>query len=398
MALVGESDGALACLPIRDREFNGGMMDSNPIPWEADPHTKVKHDLYRRYFGKWFPIMMRGWGGDLTYAEGFSGPGVYADGAPGSPIIALNSIIGDPRLRTTARKMRFLFVDHNSRCTKLLRERLALAAEPVALQDLPGHGITVDVKTGDCVPALEDLLAAHSAWGRPMLVILDTWGASVPLNLVRRVAENPNSEVLITIGPQYFSRFAGVDNIGHGDSVFGSSQWREVMNKPSGEKATWLLQHYRDIIEGVGFDHVLDFELIDTRGQSLYLVFGTTHKRGLEKMKEAMWEVDDVSGVGYRDPRDPGQQTLEIQLEPNTSPLRRLLIEYLREQPHCRASVNDLKSFALFRTVYKGSHVMPILREMVDHGDVIPDEPGHRLRYSGSVTLPADQIRGGTTP
>lgn len=367
-------------------------MDSNSIPWEADPHTKAKHELYRRYFGKWFPIMMRGWHGDVTYAEGFAGPGVYADGAPGSPVIALNSIIGDSSLRTTAHKMRLLFVDHNPTCTELLRERLTRAAQPVALKDLPQHGITVDVKTGECVPALEELLTEHHAWGRPMLIILDTWGGSVPLELVRRVAENSNSEVLITIGPQYFSRFAGVNEIRHGDAVFGSSRWREVMNKPSDEKAVWLLQHYRDIIQDVGFGHVLDFELIDTRGQSLYLVFATTHERGLEKMKEAMWEVDDVSGVGYRDPRDPGQQILQIELEPNTNPLRRLIIDHLRGLPHGRASVSDLRSFALFRTVYKAGQVMPILRDMIDRGDLVSDKPGQRFGYDGGVALPANRI------
>ncbi|OBG88664.1 three-Cys-motif partner protein TcmP [Mycolicibacterium farcinogenes] len=362
-------------------------MDSTTIPWDADPHTKTKHLLYQRYFGKWFPIMMRGWGGDLTYAEGFSGPGVYADGAAGSPVIALNSIIGDPGLRTSAHKMRLLFVDHNPRCTALLHERLSVAAQPVSLDDLPQHGITVDIRTGECVPTLEQLLTEHNAWGRPMLVVLDTWGGSVPLELVRRVANNVNSEVLITIGPQYFSRFARVDEISHGDAVFGSSTWREVMNKPPGEKSKWLLQHYRDIIQGIGFDHVLDFELIDTRGQSLYLVFATTHERGLEKMKEAMWEVDDISGVGYRDPRDPGQQTLEIEFEPNTNPLRRLIVDHLKQQPNHQASVSALRSFALFRTVYKASHVMPILRDMVDNGELVSDTPGRRLGYDGYVRL-----------
>ena len=50
---------------------------------------------------------------------------------------------------------------------------------------------------------------------------------------------------------------------------------------------------YRQTVVASGFSHVLDFESIDARGQLLYLVFGTTHQRGLEKMKEVMWEVDE---------------------------------------------------------------------------------------------------------
>lgn len=361
-------------------------MSSFPVPWEAAPHTKIKHALYRQYFGKWFPIMVHSFGGNLTYAEGFSGPGIYVDGAPGSPVIALNTIVGNQQLRTRAHKLRLLFVDEDARCTALLRERLTVAAEPVALDDLPKHGITVDIRTGSCVPTLENLLAEHQAWGRPMLVVLDTWGGSVPYDMVRRIAQNGHSEVLITIEPQYFSRFASVDGISYGDSVFGGPTWREVMKQAPEQKTRWLLAHYRDAIQEAGFDFVLDFELIDNRGQSLYLVFGTTHERGHEKMKEAMWEVDVVSGAGYRDPRDPDQETLAIEIEPNTRPLRRLILAHLRKHPSGEASVQELRNFALFKTFYKASHVMPILRDMIDDGELISVTSG-RLSFQGAVRL-----------
>jgi three-Cys-motif partner protein len=64
------------------------MSGKNSVPWDADPHTKTKHALYTRYLDKWMPIMVNGWGANITYAEGFAGPGVYLDGSPGSPVIA----------------------------------------------------------------------------------------------------------------------------------------------------------------------------------------------------------------------------------------------------------------------------------------------------------------------
>jgi three-Cys-motif partner protein len=91
------------------------------------------------------------------YAEGFAGPGIYTDGAPGSPVIALRTIIQNKRLRTSAHKIRLLFVDRDRRCTTLLADQLGNAASPVSLDDLPQHGITVDVRTGPCVPTLENL-------------------------------------------------------------------------------------------------------------------------------------------------------------------------------------------------------------------------------------------------
>ena len=94
------------------------------------------------------------------------------------------------------------------------------------------------------------------------------------------------------------------------------------------------MRQYRETIRKAGFTHVLDFELVDLRGASLYLVFGTTHDRGLQKMKEAMWEVDPVAGVRYRDPRDPEQQMLDIEVEPQTAALERLIALVLQPRGH----------------------------------------------------------------
>ncbi|MGW0245495.1 three-Cys-motif partner protein TcmP [Nocardia goodfellowii] len=362
------------------------MSVKNPVPWRIEPHTSAKHALYQQYFRKWFPIMAKGWGGNVTYAEGFAGPGVYLGGEPGSPVIALQTVIGDNRVSAPYRKMRMLFVDKDERCIALLRERLVAAAYPISIGDLSDNGVDLDVREGACIPTLELLLTEHKAWGRPMLVVLDTWGGAVPLELVGRIAGNPNSEVLITIQPQYFSRFAEVDSIEHGDEVFGGTGWRRVHELPADQKARWVLQHYRDAIRTAGFNYVLDFELIDKRGHSLYLVFGTGHPRGLQKMKEAMWEVDDVAGVGYRDPRDPDQQTLEIRFEPNIAPLQRLLRDELRRKGDKGAQVRDLRTFALYRTVFKESQVIPALESLMRAGSVEANEPG-RLRFTTFVRV-----------
>ncbi|HCB03181.1 MAG TPA: three-Cys-motif partner protein TcmP [Nocardioides sp.] len=367
-------------------------MSNKPrqIPWAADPHTKAKHALYDRYLSKWSPIMLRGWGANITYAEGFAGPGVYQDGAPGSPVIALRSVVGDAELRSLVARgrMRFIFIDHEPRCIEILHTEVAKAVTPVALEDLSNHGFDLTIERGDCDPALDNALTRSGAWGRPILAVLDTWGGSVPAALVAKVANNGNSEVIITMQPQYFLRFAQVEEIGHGDKVFGDQGWRRVAEQPSAEKERWLLQRYRSTIRNAGFTHVLDFELVDHTGQSLYLIFGTSHERGLQKMKEAMWEVDPVGGVGYRDPRDPGQQTLEIELEPQTAPLRRLIRAHLETQPEHSATIIALRKFALYQTIYKESQVLPVVRDMLADGEIAAPGAQNRVpSFSDTVIL-----------
>lgn len=352
-------------------------MVTNDVLWDADPHTKAKHELYSRYLSKWMPIMIQGkWGGDVTYAEGFSGPGIYLDDAPGSPIIAFRTIRDDQSLRTAQRRkskpLRMLFVEKDGARSARLFDELTQASHPIALADLPVRAnLLVDVKKGSCEPDLEKLLTQHQCWGKPILAVLDTWGSSVPIDLVRRIGQNPSSEVLITIQPQFFSRFATATDITHGDKVFGGTWWREVANQPSDRKTRWLIERYREVIREAGFTHVLDFELIDTRGASLYLIFGTSHDRGLQKMKEAMWEVDATAGSGYRDPRDPDQQTLEIEDMPQTDALRRLIQQHLQALPDRNESVLNLRRWALYETVYKESQVQPVVARMVERGELV---------------------------
>ncbi|NMF29244.1 three-Cys-motif partner protein TcmP [Cellulosimicrobium aquatile] len=353
-------------------------MVTNDVLWPAEPHTKAKHELYSHYLSKWMPIMIQGkWNGDVTYAEGFAGPGIYLnDDAPGSPIIAFRTIRDDENLRIAQRRrskpLRMLFVEKDRARSERLVAELTKASHPLPLNELPARAnLRVEVRRGSCEPDLERLLTQHQCWGKPILAVLDTWGSSVPIDLVRRIGHNPSSEVLITIQPQFFSRFANVTDITHGDKVFGGTWWREVANQPSDRKTRWLIERYREVIREAGFTHVLDFELIDTRGASLYLIFGTSHDRGLQKMKEAMWEVDSTTGSGYRDPRDPDQQTLEIEDMPQTDALRRLIRQRLQTLPEHHDTVWSLRRWAFYETVYKESQVQPVVDLMVARGQLV---------------------------
>ena len=254
------------------------MVDKDSIIWPAAPHTLAKHTVYRQYLSKWMPIMVHSWKGNVTYAEGFAGPGIYTGGEPGSPVIALQTLIHDPGLRMKARDLRFLFVEQDKNRVASLREQLAIAARPVPLEDLARYGIDLAVEAGDYDPTLLDVLSKHDAWGRPMLVVLDTFGGGVKLDIVRRIANNPSSEVIITFEPHHFVRFPTND---HGDAVFGDPEWKQVVELPSPDKAKWVVQKYRGVLHDAGFPFVLTFELVSAKGYSLFLVFGTTHVRGL---------------------------------------------------------------------------------------------------------------------
>src|SRR6266511_1485372 len=76
--------------------------------WSIPEHTRAKHIILRRYLDAWFPIMATQ-SQRLVYIDGFAGPGRYADGDDGSPIIALKAALAQPRLQAT--ELVFLFIE-----------------------------------------------------------------------------------------------------------------------------------------------------------------------------------------------------------------------------------------------------------------------------------------------
>jgi len=105
-------------------------------------------------------------------------------------------------------------------------------------------------------------------------------------------------------------------------------------------------------------------------------------------MKEAIWSVDPIRGIGHRDPRDPDQQMLEIELRPQTAPLRRLILDHLAGLPERQASLDDLRSFVLEQTIYKPMHATAVVRDLVTANDLRLETPG-RLKGSSMIHLVA---------
>lgn len=344
------------------------MPVNGEVPWDKAPHTDAKHRIYRAYLDKWYPILLSDNGyPSVTYAEGFAGPGIYKDGSTGSPVIAIQALMETPELEGTKKTTRFVFVDDDPRCVKLLGEELR---HHFPHRPRPAELMPISIAQGACSEAFEPALESVGAWHQPILAVFDSWGnAPVPYRLMRRLAQNPSSEVIVTFKPQHFIRFVSQMNESV-DEVFGHDPgWREVANLADGiTKKSFLLGRYRAMLSEAGFQFLLDFELVTTQGESLYLLFGTNHRRGLEKMKQSVWEVDKTHGIGFRDPKDDLEQALFDLTDPQLGPLERMLAIRLGNGQKVR--VESLRDFALFQTVYREQHVIPALQKLRENGRI----------------------------
>lgn len=358
-----------------------------PVPtnllWPRDPHTEAKHRVLRGYLDAWWPILLSSFP-QTTYAEGYAGPGEYACGEDGSPVVALRSLLERDDIDMARRKANIVLVeereDRLSHCLEQIQERVG---------DLPPQ-VQLHAQPGTCEERLLPALRELNAFGMPILVNLDPFGAGVPYDVVCEIAANRSSEVLISFMAQWFVRFADFEELEEGDRQFGNTDWRDVAEVPSEQKRLWLIDRYRDRLIDAGFEHTVWFELVDEGGRAFWLIFATNNPRGLEKMKESFWKVDPVRGIHFRDPRDPGQLSFDVGDDPYLIPLRNLLIPQLEGRRD--VLVDDLRDWTLEQTVFLPTHAMKVLQDLRGAGRLEVDLPGKLQRRARVMLHDAPEV------
>ena len=81
--------------------------------WKLEDHTLGKHRVLKNYMDAWLPIM-RTWNGRVLFIDAFAGPGKYADGEDGSPVIALNSLIKHSAISRMRGEINYVFIEKDA--------------------------------------------------------------------------------------------------------------------------------------------------------------------------------------------------------------------------------------------------------------------------------------------
>jgi len=333
------------------------MADRRGTRWEITPHTRAKHLILQRYLEAWLPILASQHG-RIIYVDGFAGPGRYTGGEPGSPLIALATLLDHPRFQGTThgRHVTCLFIEREADRAEALREELARFRE---LRPIPGW-VAVNVVHGEFAPTMTAVLDDLEQAGRrlaPTFCFIDPFGpAGVPLALIQRIAKNPRCECLINFAYDAVWRFKEHPNpeiLAHPDALFGTEEWQRALTLPDPEQQReFIINLYRQQLQHVaGFDHVRTFEMINEGNRTAYfLYFGTHDRKGLSAMKIAMWSADLVGGQAFSDRTLGGDQTVLFEPSPDLAALKAALQRQFRGD-HL-VSIEDVEDFVLFETPY----------------------------------------------
>lgn len=328
------------------------MTTPHETTWQIEPHTTTKHKILRNYLNAWFPILNR-YNRRLVFLDGFSGPGIYRGGEPGSPIIALKA--ASEHFRPIDGEAVFLFIEERADRAENLRQE-------VAKLDLPGN-FRVEVESSQFEPTVTKILDDLDKEGKglaPTFAFVDPFGFSgLPFNLLERLLRHERSEAFITLMVDPINRFLTTPNDeirAHIRDLFGTDEVFNVVSG-SGDRVKKLTQLYQSQLQKLA-RFVRSFEMRDRNDKVIYyLQFVTKHPLGHLKMKEAMWQIDSERDFSFSDATNPAQEVL-FRTEHD-----RALFGTLRESfAGQRTEVSRIRTFVQDETAYIDKHLRSSLR------------------------------------
>ena len=361
-------------------------MPPETITWELQPHTLGKHKVLENYMQAWLPIMTS-WNGRVLFIDAFAGPGEYAGGEPGSPIIALHSLLNHSGLSRFKGQVHYLFIEKSEARYKHLVGVLGNLEKE--LPERCSYEVINSTFDETLTMAL-DHIAEQNTNLAPAFVMIDPFGVSgTPMKTVARILESPRSEVYISFMYESMNRFKEHPNFEkHLDELFGCQEWRPSIDLADDkERKEFLYGLYRDQLKKYGAQQVVHFELYEGERLVYAIFFGTKSLEGSDKMKQAIWKVTPFGDFKFRggqlDQLTLGEAFVDFGL------LQKDLVEEFASKGWQRIEdvVNFVKSDA---TPFHSSHLkMKTLKPMEAGGkiEVKPDTRKKKGTYPDGTIL-----------
>ena len=192
--------------------------------WPLEEHTRGKHLVLKNYMDAWLPIMRR-WNGRVLFIDAFSGPGKYAGGEDGSPVIALKSLINHTRQQGMRGEITYMFIEKDPE----RKEHLDDVVKQMK-HEIPGncnilvYDATFDGKLTEVLNNIEEQKKRLA----PAFVMIDPFGVSgTPMDVIQRILSNPKTEAYVSFMYEAINRFKDETRLApHLDSLFGCPDWR----------------------------------------------------------------------------------------------------------------------------------------------------------------------------
>lgn len=364
--------------------------DNLPTVWSQPPHTKAKHDILTRYLSAWFAIF----GASPHYngvnvLDGFAGPGVYENGEPGSPILALRTLLNHQAFRKYAgTRFNFIFneLDHE-RFTSLEQ----VVTDFQAQHDPWPQNVAVNPSNKNFQQLAQELLDELGPGKKlaPTFAFIDPFGyRDVPMSTVRDLVNHPSCELFIYFDFNSVNRFADAAIVDeHFSALFGCDDYKNAPPAGSPVRSQFIHDLYaRQLRKECGFAHIASFRMINAGGKTgSYLFFCTRNEQAYDKMKAAMWSV--APDGDYRFDDRYSDQPMLFGGSVNTVPLRNQLAQHFAGKT---VSIEQVTRYVIAQTpFYSGQVKQKTLVPMQNAGQITTDRQRKNQYPPGTlITFP----------
>jgi len=293
------------------------VKDSAPEKWIYREHTRVKHELMRKYLYAWI-IKLGKFHRKVLFFDGFAGRGEYIDENTGkvlrvgSPIIALK--LADELLQRCKERGRqpyfdkfiCIAIEKDGDNFRNLQIVVSKELERIEFKD------KMDIKliNGEFANVVTELVEQVGVKIAPSFFFIDPFGFSgVPFEVVKNILSLPRTEIFFTFMSRDINRFLKLPQVEkHLEALYPTSEWREICKiRDWQERDRRLLNLYiKSLYEEAGVKYVWPFRVcMDEKYQTLYyLIHATNHFDGLKIMKDIMYKQGASGEFAWLGPKE----------------------------------------------------------------------------------------------
>lgn len=360
--------------------------DKSPNYWRQYSNIqKVKHDVIRDYLQGWFPKLALGPHGSsrLLYLDTHAGRGTHMSGELGSPLVALEALLGhaakDMILAKT--EVYYYFIERDKDNAEALKEELKS-------RTLPKNVFVEPPVNADCFTILEKTIADAKKAGKrlaPAFVFCDPYGWSLPGRILRELMEFPRVELFVNViwreldlAMQQIK--GGEQSQAHIiDALFDGRDWKTAISAAhSDDRAKQCATLFQDMI---GARWATTVTMIEGGRTKYFLLHLTNNDAGRDLMKDCVWSACPEDGYYARKSDHPGQDFL-IERKPDLAPLRAWVLDKLSKRPERWKALIDLVRSEIWRS----AHLNEVIKALKDEGK-IEGEEGKKFLPSGNPLL-----------
>ena len=346
--------------------------------WPRDPHTEGKHLVLENYLNAWFPIMGMGdRNRRILFVDGFAGPGEYEGREEGSPLVAMRVLAKHSAGSRINAEVVFQLIEKEAARAQHLRglveqwrSRLPTTAK-VNVWEGSFESLITDVL---------DQLDEQKNRMAPALVMMDPFGVKgIPMRIVQRILANPKCEVFVTFMWEAIDRHITAPEFeDHMTALFGTEGWKQGVDLTGGERRDFLHHLYRQQLKAAGAEQAVHFHLFKGNRHKYSVFFGTGHKLGLDRMKQAIWKADPLGGYNFRG-KEQGQMEFLDLLQPDFVPLQDALQDHFAGVGW--VSIEDVREFVRSdRTIYHEGQLRKRALKPMEKTRLLRVKPGTRKK------------------